>query len=90
LQEPRLSWPSSSSSSDPSSLFTVLLIDVDIVGEHPNFVHWLVHNVPSDGDVSKGDVSLAYVPPFFFALRDAPNGDNGTKELDEETMDTHR
>ena len=57
---PTISW-----SAEPSDLFTIMIVDEGIAflgGQQ--YAHWLVTNVPGDGDVLEGTEMMRYVEPF--------------------------
>ena len=63
ISPPKVSWPA-----DPSSLYTLILEDNDVLNSATGpakYWHWLVVNIPGC-DVSAGEEALEYVPPFSF------------------------
>jgi phosphatidylethanolamine-binding protein len=51
----------------PGESYTILMMDPDAPGpKEPamrNWLHWIVENIPSNGDVSAGHVVTSYAPP---------------------------
>jgi len=69
---PHLNWPA-----DPSSLYTVMIVDNGIERVLPKqYIHWMVVNVPGK-NVPLGSEVMDYVPPFSFTLRDGKIDPNG-------------
>ena len=66
---PSISW-----SAEPSELFTIMIIDEGIAflgGQQ--YAHWLVTNVPGDGNVLEGTEMMRYVEPFSASREDPPH-----------------
>ena len=66
---PSITW-----SAEPSELFTIMIIDEGIAflgGQQ--YAHWLVTNVPGDGDVLEGTEMMRYVEPFSANPDDPPH-----------------
>lgn len=78
--------PAISFTGKPGQHYTVLMIDPDAPGpKEPlmrNWLHWIVSDVPSNGDISAGKVVTAYAPPtppkgnhrYVFVLLEQPKG----------------
>ena len=57
---PRISW-----SAETSELFTIMILDEGIPSlGGQQYAHWLVTNVPGDGNVLEGTEMMRYVEPF--------------------------
>ena len=66
---PRISW-----SAETSELFTIMILDEGIPSlGGQQYAHWLVTNVPGDGNVLEGTEMMRYVEPFSANPDDPPH-----------------
>ena len=57
--------PSVSWSADQTDLFTIMILDEGIAFLNgQQYAHWVVTNVPGDGDILEGTEMMRYVEPF--------------------------
>ena len=57
--------PSVSWSADKTDLFTIMILDEGIAFLNgQQYAHWVVTNVPGDGDILEGTEMMRYVEPF--------------------------
>ena len=66
---PHISW-----SAQTTDLFTIMIIDEGIAFLNGRqYVHWLVTNVPGDGNILEGTEMMRYVEPFSASPDDPPH-----------------
>ena len=66
---PSISW-----SAKPSDLFTIMILDEGIASlDGQQYAHWVVTNVPGDGNTLEGTEMMRYVEPFSASPDDPPH-----------------